>query len=185
MDYRDPDMNDKAPAMKGSIEYFHVDGEGSLHSLGSQPNMVTLQGADLQALALAGDRKVDGMYMVYDNGGALRVLATEDNNAATYAVEGTDHGLCRVALAAHPTFTTNDVESYAGNEANFLAVSGGGLVFPGVPLTDGVSEFYHVALVSLGTTQEDDLVLSCVSLSSDVPKAVGLQFGVRWKIRCN
>jgi len=63
-----------------------------------------------------------------------------------------------------------------------MGVSDGVSFFPGTPVLDETSVFYHSALVSTkeGEEQSDDMIFSCADFSTPVKKVAGAQLGMRW-----
>jgi hypothetical protein len=169
---------------KGRIEYSYVYPDGRWEPIGGQHNLVTNQGSDILAKALAGQLSVNGMYMVFRNDvGATPIVADVTNTADTYATSSANRSFCRVTAMGSPVFTTSDA-AYVNNEVAFLAVTDGVSFFPAVPVTDGTSVFYHSALVAIPDfdTQDDDQIFSCSDLSTAITKIAGAQIGIRWTI---
>lgn len=173
-------MQEEYKGVSGSLELFRVvDGKWEL--IHEQHNMVTYGGGDLMAKAVAGLATVTGMYLGFRNGADTPFAAAKTNDAAYYATVSANRSICRVSTMAAPVFTASSAD-YANNKVAFLAVTDGTSLSETVTVTDGVSEFYHCALVSLGATQADDVIFSCAAMGTALTKIAGAQIGIRWTL---
>jgi hypothetical protein len=179
------DLKEKAKKYaKGQIEYSYVYPDGRWELIHSQPNLITNEGSDVMAKALAGQLTVNGMYLVFRNdSGATPIVADKTNTADTYATPSANRSFCRVTAMGLPIFTASGAD-YQTNKVEFLAVTDGTSFYPSVPVTDGTSVFYHSALMALPdyTDQSLDKIFSCSDLSVAITKIAGAQIGIRWTI---
>jgi len=172
--------------VKGLIKLFWVK-NGVWTLFHEQSNLVTYEAADILAAAVAGTRKIDGIYVAFENdSGAVEYTAAPENNAAYYAVEEADRSFVRVTTLGEPIIEQDGTE-YNGNKITFLGVTDGTSFFPASPLTDSVSVMYHSALVSRvdGGVQDSDKIFSCADFAVPVTKIAGSQLGVRWELVFN
>ena len=71
--------------MRGKIELFSIDGE-TWTKVHEQHNLITYEGSDILAKALAGALNVNAMYLVFENDpAAIRISEDIANDASTYA----------------------------------------------------------------------------------------------------
>lgn len=172
---------------KGEIELSWVK-DGIWAPFHRQPNLVVYEAADIMAECVAGLRKINGMYIAFENANVTKYTPDVTNNAAYYnpAAPVDDRSFVRVTTLGEPIIETTDPE-YGGNKITFLGVTDGSSFFPGVVLEDGVSILYHSALVSIDDkeTQTDDMIFSCADFSIPVTKIAGSQLGVRWELTFN
>jgi hypothetical protein len=179
-------IKDHYGAVKGELSLFEVVG-GEWRPLLRQANMVTYQGSDAMARMAGGTAQINGVYFVFRNSpAAMPIVADKSNNAATYASIGSspNRNFVRVPLAADPVYSASSA-FYSGNRAVFMAVTDGTSIYlPGVPVVDGTSVFYHVALMCVPDFDEqtDDLVFSCADLATPQTKTAGAQIGLRWTV---
>lgn len=168
----------------GELELSYVYPDGRWEHICTQHNLITDQGSDILAKALAGTFTVNGMYLVFRNdSGAVPIVADKTNVADTYATASANRSFCRVTAMGAPVFTSSSAE-YLNNRVAFLAVTDGTSFYPSIPVTDGTSVFYHSALMAIPDfdTQDTDLVFSCSDLTTAITKIAGAQIGVRWTI---
>jgi len=176
-------MNELIRTVKGTIELFKVDGD-KWDLVHKQHNLVTYQGSDILAKALAGDLNINMMYMVFENDpAAVRISEDLSDVAATYADSSANRSFVRVTTMGDPVYTSEGTD-YQTNQVAFLAVTDGISFFPAVPVTDGTSVFYHTALVASTDfdDQTEDMIFSCADLTTDISKVAGAQIGIRWTI---
>jgi hypothetical protein len=176
-------MRDIAPAAKGRITLFEVT-DGEWRQCHQQDNMVTYSGADAMALMATGSSSINAIYLVYRNDpGAINITADKSNTADVYGASVTNRGVVRITTLGEAALTSSAAE-YEGNKATFMGVSDGTTMFPSTPVTDGVSVFYHAALVCAPniSDQEDDIIFSCADFSTVQTKVAGAQLGVKWEI---
>ena len=177
----------KKTMFKGELSLFLVRGD-EWTPLYKQRNMIVDQAADIMALAVTGRRRVDGMYVCFENSDVQKYIPNTDNDAEYYnptpAVP--DRSFVRVATLGDPVISSTD-PALAGNKVAFLGVTDGSSELPGVPFLDSVSSIYHTALVSLDPDgqQSRDLIFSCADLDTPILKIAGAQLGVRWEITYN
>jgi len=169
--------------VKGMIEIFNVYGD-RWELIHKQHNLVTYQGADVMAKAMAGDLTLNAVYMAFENDpSAIRISEDLSNIAGTYADSSPNRSFVRVSTMGAPVYTS-DGDDYQHNQVSFLAVTDGSSFFPAVPVTDGTSVFYHTALVAAPDMddQSDDLVYACSDLTTDISKVAGANIGIRWTV---
>lgn len=167
--------------VKGHIELFQVDSD-EWKAIQDQHNLVTYEGADILAKAVAGALNINTMYLVFENdSGAIRISEDLGNIAGTYADTSPNRGYVRVSTMGEPVYTSSG-DDYNNNEVAFLAVTDG--TAEGATVTDGTSVFYHTALVASPDfdDQTDDLIFSCSDLSTEITKVAGAQIGIRWTL---
>ena len=167
----------------GRIQIFRVS-DGKWILIDEKKNLVTYGGSDILAKALANELKVNCIYVVFENNpAAIRISTDASNIAATYATSSPNRSFVRVPTMGDPVYSSTDPD-YANNEVSFLGVTDGSSEFPAVPVTDGVSVFYHSALVAAPDMddQTKDVVFSCANFSSDQTKVAGAQIGIRWTL---
>jgi len=177
-------MNELFKKVKGTIELFNVSDGVWGDCIHKQHNLITYQGADILAKAIAGDLNINAVYIVFENdSGAIRISEDLGNIAATYADSSANRSFVRVSTMGEPVFTADGTD-YQSNQVTFLAVTDGISFFPAVPVTDGTSVFYHSALVSAADMddQTEDLIFSCADLTTDITKVAGANIGIRWTI---
>jgi hypothetical protein len=170
--------------VKGRLEISYVYPGNRWEKIHEQSNLVTNQGSDILAKALAGKMNVNGMYLVFRNApSATPIVADKANVAATYATASTNRSFVRVTTMGEPIFTASDSD-YQNNEVTFMAVTDGTSFYPSVPVTDGSSVFYHSALVAMPSfsDQTTDAIFSCADMSTPITKIAGAQIGLRWII---
>ena len=165
--------------MKGSIELFDIRDNVWGDPILKQSNLITFQGSDVAARALAGNIKVDGMYLCFENNTTTSYVAQQTNNAGYYQTEIADRGLVRIPTIAVPEYSKSS-DDYVNNKVIFTAVTDG-TSFGTESVSTG-SVFKHAALVSLADDAVNDLIFSCTDLASDIPKIAGAQIGIKWTI---
>lgn len=172
---------------KGEIELSWVK-DGVWEPFHRQPNLVVYEAADIMAECVAGLRKIDGMYIAFENSDVTKYSPDVTNDASYYnpVTPVADRSFVRVTTLGEPIIETTD-PNYGGNKITFLGVTDGSSFFPSVVLTDSVSVLYHSALVSMSNegVQEDDMIFSCADFAIPVTKIAGSQLGVRWELTFN
>ncbi len=174
-------MKELFNGIKGDLEFFSVvkDKWTPIHK---QQNMIVTEGASILASALAGNRKVDTMYLVFRNAdGALDIVADTDNKVTDYTVESANRGTLRIPILGDPVFTSS--EEYSNNIITFLGVSDVSESW-GASLMDGSSTVYHTALAS-SDKEGADLIFSCADITVPITKIIGAQIGIKWNITFN
>jgi hypothetical protein len=177
-------MTETLHKTSGWIDIFEVRG-GVWLPLGGQHNMITRQGGDVMAAALAGLRKINCVYFAYSNQpGALEIGASEHNTAATYRAAVAGRGVARSLALSSPCFASSG-DGFAANRMTVTAVTSGSKL-SGEDMADGVSAIYHAALVSVADEgdAQTDMVFSCANLDVERVKSAGAQIGVRWTLNC-
>lgn len=176
----DEDIKNK---ISGEFSVFEVRGD-SWELLHEQHNLITYSGADVMAKALAGDRVINGVYLAFENSDVADYVEDAGNTAATYAAEVSGRSFVRVKTLSRPIFSQSAPE-YANNSVQFQGVTDGTSFFPGTPVQDGISKFYHTVLVSTlpGGDQTDDVVFSCATWSVPITKVAGANLGIRWRVK--
>lgn len=179
------------PPVVGRVEGFQVR-NGVWRKVLDKRNTICVGYGDVVAKALVGQLSINGMYMAFDNGGAYPTTAPPRSRMATYYhTTGSlgDLGFCRVPLIQLPEFDTSE----AGANHNILKVvamssdtqeidSGSNDV------TDGVSEFYEMALVYRDPAgYADDIVVAAINLEdsadhSVLVKEANSQVAFRWTL---
>lgn len=170
--------------VKGLIELSWVK-NGIWTPFHKQSNLIAYGSGDICAAAVAGLRKINGMYIAFENdAGADNYVPGSDNDAAYYATEVANRSFVRVTTLGEPIIEASDA-NYTGNRITFLGVTDG-TTFLTAPLTDSLSVFYHSALVSIDDegdgAQADDIIFSNADFSTTVTKVAGAQLGVKWEI---
>lgn len=181
---------DFTACVKGSIELFRTTGSVETTLLRSN-NVVLNSGMDVAARALAGDIRINGMYMAYENSVPPITEATPavTTTAMYYQTAGsTDpRGFIRVPTIATASFAATQL-AYNTNKVTFVAISDGSVAIPdgGNTVQDGVSQFYGAALAYLADDLADDILFSAISFKDIGPvqfeKIAGAQVGIRWSI---
>jgi hypothetical protein len=175
--------------VRGDIELFL----GNIVLLRKQ-NTVLNSGMDLMAMALGGERYINGMYFAYDNSLTPYTDTTppSERTASFYHSVGTGTlNIVRVPTLSRPEYSSTD-PIYNENKASFVAVTAGAGLLPGAGnvLTDGLSQFYGAALAWLHPTDyQQDVLFSCVGFddlgTSHFVKVAGAQLGLRWGVTLN
>jgi hypothetical protein len=174
-------MKELLNKVRGTIEVFNVK-DGDWELVHKQHNLVTYQGADILAKAVAGALNINTMYLVFENdAGAIRISEDLGNIAATYAETSSDRGYVRVSTMGEPIYSAS-TDDYTNNEVVFLGVTDG--TSEGDTVEDGTSVFYHTALVAApdADDQTEDLIFSCTDLTTEISKVAGAQIGIRWTL---
>ena len=148
-----------------------------------QSNLCTYDGTSLLTAALTGKRVLNAMYLCYENSNVQKYTADASNDAAYYANEITGRGLVRVTTLSEPVIESEGA-NYHDNKITVRGVTDGSAFFPGTPVTDGVSSFYHTALASLDpeASQSSDIILSCSDIATPVTKVAGAHLGIKWSV---
>ena len=176
---------------RGDIEFFVIN-EGKEEILFRKKNLILNSGMDLLAKCLAGEAKINGMYIAYSNAASPlnESSPTVDRTANYYQTTGSDatKGFMRVPMLAAPAYSSTDA-IYNNNKVSFTAVSDGEVAVPvaGNEITPGTSKVYGAALAFLDPSGlSGDVLYSSVTFADDptvldeVTITAGSQVGVRW-----
>lgn len=158
------------------------------------PNTTLYTGYDLLAAMATSDKYINGMYLEFKNSAPVEptILATRDRSYyADYESGGGlggDQGYVRVPLSIEPLFASTGPE-YASNKATLTGVTDpaeAGVI----PVTDGVSQFFTVALVHIAdiTDPAQDIVYNAAALKSNgtfapITKVANIQIAVQASIK--
>lgn len=179
--------------VRGEIELFSVR-DGGEETLLKRSNVILNGGADLLAMALAGEKIVNGMYFAYDNFNPPFADTTPppERTASFYhdIGAGETRGLIRVPTIARPSFESTE-GIYNGNKVSFTAITTGGPAVTGGfnDLLDNVSDFWGAGLGWLDPEDDitKDVLFSAVTFAdlggpTHFTKLAGAELGLRWSI---
>jgi hypothetical protein len=178
---------------RGDIELFALRESGE-EILLRKKNVILNGGADLMALALGGEKFVNGMYFAYDNFDPPFADTTPppERTASFYqdVGAGQTRGVIRVPTISRPAYATTD-GIYNGNQVTFTAITAGepAVSSPFNDLLDGVSMFYGAGLGWIDPEGDitKDLLFSAVTFAdlggpTHYEKLAGAQIGLRWSV---
>lgn len=176
--------------MEGTIDSFRVE-NGIWLPHASFKNSILYSGYDLQARNLAGDpdSKVNGMYIQYYNGSpSTPTIPLDLDTDYFWNLTGSD-GFVRIQTLSNPQYSSTDVANYENNKVTFLGVTDGSNSH-GATLTDSLSQFYVLALVSIPDFADPtkDVLFSAAAITkagvlNPITKAANSQAGFRWGIK--
>lgn len=159
------------------------------------PNTTLYTGYDLLAAMATSSKYINGMYLEFKNSAPVEptIALTRDRNYyADYESGGGlggDQGYVRVPLSLEPLFATTDIGKYASNKATLTGVTDpqeAGVI----PVQDGVSQFFTVALVHIADINDpsQDIVYNAAALKSSgifapITKVANIQIAVQASIK--
>ena len=146
-------------AIKGHVriwEYSPDVGIGKL--LFDKPNLITYQGADIAARALAGqlNSAINYIYVGYDTGSHPTITPALGDNAASFSTK------IAVPLAYAPGFSTTDNTKYQTNEAFYTIYLTG---FDGTRTTSLVNGDFINSLGLINRVAGTDYLFSHIAVS--------------------
>ena len=156
-------------------------------------NTTLYTGYDLLAAMATSGKYLNGMYIEYKNSTPSEPTISPTRDRSYYAAYedggyAGDQGYVRVPLSLDPIFASTGAE-YASNKATLVGVTDP--VAEGiVPVLDGVSEFFTVALVHIADIDDasQDIVYNAAVLKSGatfapITKVANIQIGVQGSIK--
>lgn len=178
--------------MTGIVEAYMVQ-DGVYVKIAEFCNTTLYSGYDIQAKVLSGDTDytVNGMYLQFKNGVPVQPTIPLTRVPSYYSTLADPEGYVRVRTFSVPEFSTTDAAKYSFNKASFLATTSSTSA-AGAAVTDGVSQFYSVALVAIPDIddQTQDVlfsaapVLNSVGVFAPITKLANSQISFKWSIKC-
>jgi hypothetical protein len=156
-------------------------------------NTTLYTGYDLLAAMATSNKYINGMYIEYKNSAPSEPTISPTRDRSYYAAYedggyAGDQGYARVPLTLDPVFTSTGAE-YAGNKATLVGVTdptAEGII----PVQDGVSQFFTVALVHIPDINDasQDIVYNAAPLKNNavftpITKVANIQIGVQGSIK--
>lgn len=149
-------------------------------------NDLVFSGVDVMARLLAGQGRLDGLYLEFANGidpAAFPPPAVNPRYGVEYytGLSGA-HDYMRVPLRVDGALEASD-SRYVSNRVRFLGTSGGAAGARGLPFSASAgSAVYGAALVMLGKTPADDLVYARYSLPRAEAISDNQAVGISWTL---
>lgn len=176
--------------VRGEIEVLHIHEDGREEILLHKKNLILNSASDLVAKAVAGELRINGMYMAYRNDGGDAQFPVDITLApGDFLALPTNSGFVRVPTISRPEYAASELY-YVNNQVKFTAITDSNPVVPTAnnTITDGVSMFYgaSLAFVDPGTDPLKDVLVAGAHFDNgapiEFPKIAGAQLAVRWTL---
>lgn len=149
-------------------------------------NDVVYQGHDIVSKALAGEARINGMYIKYCNGVPAEPSLDKAITYNHYVNLTSPYGFCRKTLDTAPAYDNTDA-SYLTNKVYFKAEFNANDHAGGALLLDGTSQIFEVALVYIEDPEDitRDKIYSVGFIRDGgtldpKTKLANMPFGVNW-----